>query len=140
MRYLEYIWAAISFGTLWVMGNRSVQLFAWAIGMIAPFMFGSALAFKLHKTSLVLALVASLIAIVFFVWWLVTLDYWMSAPPPSDCGSETCDNDAEIRTLFEAGALLLPTIVPSLIFGPVVFLFALRRSFAVRKMTPAQVG
>lgn len=137
MRFIEYIWASISFGTPWVMGNSNVQLIAWAIGMIGPAFLASGLVFGFNRTIFVFSVLAILISAALIAWWLLELDYWMRALPPSSCNGEACDNDAEIRSLFMAGALLLPVVIPSLFVGALTLLVSSRRIF--NKFNPAQI-
>jgi hypothetical protein len=137
VRFIEYIWASISFGTPWVMGNSSVQLIAWAIGMIVPVFLASGLWFGFNRTIFVFSVLAILISAAAIASWLLTLDYWMQAPPPSSCNHEACDNDGEIRSLFMAGALLLPVFIPSLFVGAFTLLVTSRRVF--NKFKPAQI-
>jgi hypothetical protein len=135
VRYLEYIWTAISFDTPWVMGNSSLQLIAWTIGMIGPIILLSGLFFRVNKTNAFLSVMTFAIAASLIVWWLLQLDFWLQALPPANCDSEACDNDAEIRSLFAAGALLLPAIIPSLMTSLFTLILASRRIF--RKATLA---
>ncbi len=137
MRFIEYIWASISFGTPWVMGNSSVQLIAWAIGMIGPVFLLSGLLFGFNRTIFEFSVLAILISAAAITSWLIELDYWMQAPPPSSCNREACDNDAEIRSLFMVGALLLPVFIPSLFGGSLTLLVSSRRIF--NKFNHAQI-
>ncbi len=137
MRFLEYIWASILFDTPWAMGHWGLQLVAWAIGMIAPVLFAIGLFFNANKTVLVLAFIATVTATALIATWLLDLDYWMLAPP---CGGDACDNDGEIRTLFAAGAILLPIILPSIIAGPIAFVTAIRRVITQRKTAQLKVN
>lgn len=139
MKYFEYIRTVISYDTVWAMGNPRIQIFAWAIGMIAPAMFGAGLAFGVNKTELVMAAITTVIAAALFVLWLIELDYWMLAPPPSDCTKEACDNDGEIRMLFASGVILLPLTTPSIVLGPLVFFLALRRTLTKHKAVELRV-
>ena len=140
MRFNEYIWASISFGTPWVMGNSSVQLIAWAIGMIGPVFLASGLLFGFNRTIFVFSILATLISAAVIVSWLLTMDYWMQAPPPSSCNHEACDNDAEIRSLFMAGALLLPVFIPSLIVGALTLFVSSRRVFKNSNTAQIKIG
>jgi hypothetical protein len=118
--------APIYFGSPWAMGKTSVQIIAWVIGMIVPVILVSGLVYKFNRTVAILALVATVMASGFVIWWLIELDFWIGAPPP-ECGREACDNDGTIRMLFMAGALLLPAALPSALSGPLIFFMATRR-------------
>ena len=110
------------------MGNTSLQIWAWAIGMVPPLVLASGLLFGLHKTIAVLATLFTLCAVALIVWWLLEVDYWIHAPLPNVSETDYRDNDGEIRSLFLLGAALLPVVIPSLLAGPVSLFFAARRS------------
>jgi hypothetical protein len=140
VRFIEYIWTSISLGTPWVFGNSSVQLIAWVIGMIGPVFLASGLLFGFNRTIFVFSVLAILISATAITWWLLELDYWMNASPPSSCDGDACDNDAEIRSLFMAGALLLPAFIPSLFVGALTLLVSSRRIFNIFNPTQTKIG
>ena len=140
MRYFEYIWAVIAFDTPWTNGKIGLQMLFWAVALIAPALFAVGLFFNFNRTVIVLTSLFTIVSAGLLVWWLASLDYWMSAGPPDACDRDACDNDGEIRVMFAAGAALLPIILPTLIAGPIALFAALRRVFAPHKNAQIKVS
>jgi hypothetical protein len=140
MRYFKYIWAVIAFDTPWTNGKIGLQMLFWAVGLIAPALFAVGLFFNFNRTVIVLTNFFTIFSAGLLVWWLASLDYWMSSGPPVACDRDACDNDGEIRTMFAAGAALVPIILPTLIVGPIALFAALRRVSSTHRSAQLKVS
>jgi hypothetical protein len=136
VRYFGYIWAMMQIDSPWAMGRVDLQLMAWAIGLIVPMLLAAGVILGFNKATAIVSVCAITAAALFLASWLIELDHWMHAPPPTDCGRDACDNDGIIRSLFAVGVLLLPAIIPSLFAGSIALFIACQR--AIKNPTPAQ--
>lgn len=127
MRCLPAMWSPDNWYFYTLFGGNSAFATFFAVGCIPAAAILIFLLLGWNRIALVVAALGIICAVALIVIWAQDCAHWLSAPLPTDCGKEACDNDGAIRLSLAIGGAMLPLTLPLFLASAFSFIIALRR-------------